>query len=425
MKISIVWLRRDLRFEDNTALDKALASGFPVLVLFIFDEKIIGNLPPDDARVSFIHHRLDQLNKDLAGRGSSLLCLKGDPLKIWQELILKYDIARVFVNGDYEPYAVVRDQAVRQLLESTGIGVYILKDQVIFEKDEIIKDEGSPYMVFTPYKKKWLQKLNSAGIPRVDKRVKGSYYQTDHVFPSLCELGFRKSSLSVSNYDLSVIGKYPHTRDIPSRPTSMLGPHLRFGTVSIRQLIGGLEESDVVFLGELIWRDFFMQILWHFPKVTEHNFNPKYDRIEWRNDEKEFERWYSGETGYPLVDAGMRELNSTGFMHNRVRMIAAGFLCKHLLTDWRWGEAYFAEKLLDYELSSNNGNWQWSAGTGCDAAPWFRIFNPDTQLLKFDKHLEYVRKWVPEYGTSSYPRPIVEHKFARERALSAYKRIDK
>jgi deoxyribodipyrimidine photo-lyase len=421
MKISVVWLRRDLRLVDNRALDHALASEFPVLVLFIFDEHITGKLPPDDPRLTFIHQQLDRINGKLSISGSSLLCCKGEPVHIWEELTGTYDISEVFINGDYEPYAIRRDHQVKETLERKGIKLNIFKDQVIFEKDEIIKTDGTPYTVFTPYKKRWLTEFRERNPLSGSKSPVGTFYPVHCTFPSLGELGFKKSSRQVPDYDLSVIPTYSRTRDLPVEKTTLLGPHLRFGTVSIRQLIRQLEATDIIFLGELIWREFFMQILWHFPGVMEDNFNPKYNRTAWRNHEDEFARWCNGETGYPFVDAGMRELNSTGFMHNRVRMITAGFMCKHLLTDWRWGEAYFAEKLLDYELSSNNGNWQWAAGTGCDAAPYFRIFNPDAQLLKFDRQLEYVKKWVPEYGTVNYPKPIVEHRFARERALKAYR----
>ncbi|MEI6454890.1 MAG: deoxyribodipyrimidine photo-lyase [bacterium] len=420
MKISVSWLRRDLRLEDNHAIGKALASGLPIMVLFIFDENILKGLPVDDPRVTFIFRRLEIINSTLIRAGSSLLCLKGNPVKIWEELVLKYDIAEVFLNGDYEPYALERDQSVEAFLTRKGIKVNRLKDQVIFEKDEIQKEDGSPYTVFTPYKRKWLKKFRESTV-QVIKTGTGLYFPVTHILPSLCELGFRKSSVHVRDYDLSRLDYYGEKRNFPAEKTTQLGPHLRFGTVSIRQVISWLDPIHEVFLGELIWREFFMQILFYFPKVVDRNFNYRYNGIEWKNDEIEFKRWCTGETGYPLVDAGMRELNSTGYMHNRVRMVVAGFLCKHLLIDWRWGEAYFSEKLVDYELSSNNGNWQWAAGTGCDAAPYFRVFNPTAQMMKFDKRLEYVRTWVPEYGQAKYPEPIVQHNFARERAIAAYK----
>jgi len=422
MKLSVFWFRRDLRLEDNTALHHALASGLPVLPIFIFDQNILQELPADDARVSFIYHMLHSINDLLRKRGSSLFCLKGDPVKIWEDLIRKYAIGQVYLNKDYEPYALERDNKVKVLLNKHDIRLHAFKDQVIFEENEIVKKDEKPYTLYTPYKKRWLQCFHAKLILPVKSNNFDNFYPSKHVFPTLSEIGFRKSSIKVRNYDLSQLHKYASTRDFPGEDsTSCLGPHLRFGTISIRWIIRQLKPSYEIFLSELIWREFFMQILYHFPGVVSQNFKPKYNGIEWRNNELEFDRWCQGETGYPLVDAGMRQLNATGTMHNRARMVTAGFLCKHLLIDWRWGETYFAVKLLDYELSSNNGNWQWAAGTGCDAAPYFRVFNPEEQLKKFDKDLKYVKKWVPEYGTSNYATPIVEHKFARARALEAYK----
>ncbi|MBN1108317.1 MAG: deoxyribodipyrimidine photo-lyase [Bacteroidales bacterium] len=425
MKISIFWFRRDLRLEDNTGLDAALRSGNPVLPLFIFDTNIIDELPEDDPRVSFIYNTLSQINRTLSDReGSSVLVLKGDPVLLWKKLTLDYNIAAVYLNRDYEPYACERDRKVQEVLRSAGINMYSFCDQVVFEKDDILKADAKPYTVFTPFKNRWMRKFVDEGIKKAGRGGPGSgnFHKSVFRFPGLKETGFRPGTVEVRPYDLSVIPFYDRYRDIPAAErTSYLSPHLRFGTISIRMLAQKAFSENLTFLNELIWREFFMQILYHFPQVVTDNFRTEYDNIEWRNDEKEFERWCRGETGYPIVDAGMRQLNETGWMHNRVRMITAGFLCKHLLTDWRWGEAYFARKLLDYELSSNNGNWQWAAGTGCDAAPYFRVFNPEIQQKKFDPEYKYVKKWVKDFGTSGYPDKIVEHDFARQRAVSTYK----
>jgi len=423
MKINVFWFRRDLRLQDNRALDNALRAGLPVLPVFIFDRNIIGELPEDDARISFIHETLSGINDHIKSEGSSLLVLSGDPAETWKKLIISYDINSVYINSDYEPYAIRRDRSVEKLLEKHGITLLRFTDQVIFDGTGILKSDGTPYNVFTPYSKKWLQKYNQEGrAAGLKKKSHGNFIPGSNEFPSLQDIGFRKSKIKVRPFDLSVIREYEKYRDVPSADsTSYLSPHLRFGTVSIRQIAVRAWEENPVFLNELVWREFFMQILFHFPRVVTDNFRHAYDDITWRNDEKEFERWCSGETGYPMVDAGMRQLNETGYMHNRVRMITAGFLCKHLLIDWRWGEAYFAGKLLDYELSSNNGNWQWAAGTGCDAAPYFRVFNPETQQKKFDPRNEYVRKWVPEFDKPSYSKKIVDHDFARRRAIEAYR----
>lgn len=421
MKISVCWLRRDLRLEDNIALNEALSEDLPTLLLFLFDENILNELPLNDPRISFIHETLQSINDKLNKLESSILCLKGDPVAIWTQLVQKYQISKVFMNKDYEPYALERDLKVKQLLEKNDIKVQIFKDQVIFEQDEIIKDDGRPYTVFTHYQRKWLEKFKATPIQSRKESKFNNLYRHVFSFPALTELGFQKSTQKVPEYDLSCINNYTDNRDFPWFNTTFLSPHLRFGTVSIRQLILQVGNNHDKFLSELIWREFFMQILYHFPHVVNRNFKPQFDGIAWRNDKKEFERWCNGETGYPLVDAGMRQLNTTGYMHNRTRMVTASFLCKHLLIDWRWGEAYFAKKLLDYELSSNNGNWQWSAGTGCDAAPYFRVFNPTEQQRKFDPDFTYIKTWVPEHGKPGYPAPIVEHAKARSRALNAYK----
>ncbi len=424
MKINIFWFRRDLRLEDNTALDKALASGMLVLPVFIFDTNITDELPKDDARISFIHETLSEINNNLQKAGSSLYVLKGDPEEKWKELIASFDINAVYINKDYEPYAIQRDKVVGELLEKNRISLFRFKDQVIFEEDEILKPDKKPYTIFTPYKNRWILKLseNLSEVSSAKSENHKKFFQCNYHFPSLQKIGFDENRFRVRLYNLSVIPDYHKFRDIPAVDrTSYLSPHLRFGTISIRYLVSLALKQNLSFLNELIWREFFMQILFSFPHVVTGNFKSLYDDIQWRNDEKEFHRWCIGETGYPIVDSGMRQLNSTGYLHNRVRMITAGFLCKHLLIDWRWGEAYFAQKLLDYELSSNNGNWQWAAGTGCDAAPYFRVFNPETQQKKFDPKEEYIRKWVDNYEKPGYPKKIVDHDFARQRALTVYK----
>lgn len=420
--ISVFWFRRDLRIEDNTALAKALDTNFPVLPIFIFDSHILNELPKDDARIGFIHKSLLKIKESLKSSDSDILYLYGEPKAVWLQLISKFNIVNVFCNRDYEPYARARDNEIEQLLSKKSITFFSYKDQVIFEENEILKSNNEPYTVFTPYKNKWLAKFHEENYIEHKNPKLNNLHKANYPTISLEDIGFKKSGIEVKDFDLSQLHLYKDKRDFPYDDiTSYLSPHLRFGTISIRQLITKIDKNNAVFLSELIWREFFMQILFHFPKVVTGNFRAKYNNIQWRNNKEEFKLWCQGKTGYPMVDAGMRQLNETGFMHNRVRMITAGFLCKHLLIDWRWGEAYFAKKLLDYELSSNNGNWQWAAGTGCDAAPYFRIFNPLSQQKKFDKDYKYVRKWIPEFDSFEYPDPVVEHKFARERALAAYK----
>jgi len=420
MKISIFWFRRDLRLEDNIALYESISLKKNVLPIFIFDDNILNELPNDDPRVNFIYQTLFDINLVLQKHDTSLLILKGKLEDVWSKLIQKYTIESVFINKDYEPYAIKRDQKLGEVLKSNGIELHSFKDQVVFEESEVVKANGEPYTVFTPFKRKWLALYNPLTLkPKITFE---NFHQVNYPFPKKEELGFKSSSIYVKDFELSGVNTYAETRNFPILDsTSYLGPHLRFGTIGVRQIIAELNPSNEVFLSELIWREFFMQILFHFPKVVTGNFRPKYDGIKWRNKEEDFDKWCRGETGYPMVDAGMRQLNETGYMHNRVRMVTAGFLCKHLLIDWRLGEAYFAKKLLDFELSSNNGNWQWAAGTGCDAAPYFRIFNPIEQLKKFDKTQGYIKKWISELGTADYPEPMVEHKFARTRALEQYK----
>ena len=425
-KISVCWLRRDLRLYDNAALYHALKGDFPVLLIFIFDQNILEKLTdPGDKRVQFIHDRLEKLNSEAAEFGSSLITFHNLPKKAFQELLSDFDVAEVFTNHDYEPYAIQRDQEIGELLAKNGVGFHSYKDQVIWEKNEILKPDGKPYTVFTPYSRQWKLKLvkNSLPIFPSEDFLTNLFKMPKKEVLSLKKIGFIRTSFQLPEADFSedLLKNYHQTRNLPAvAGTSFVGIHLRFGTLSVRELVRLAKKYNEQWLNELIWREFFMMILYQFPKVQNHNFKSKYDRIQWRNNEEEFLLWCKGETGYPLVDAGMRQLNQTGWMHNRVRMVVAGFLCKHLLIDWRWGEAYFAEKLLDYELASNNGNWQWAAGTGCDAAPYFRIFNPSTQLKKFDPKLEYVKKWIPNI-TADYLPPIVEHSYARARALEVYR----
>jgi len=420
MKISIFWFRRDLRLSDNVGLSKALESGLPILPIFIFDEQILNELDADDARVNFIYDQLHAINEQLNKTKSGLKIYKGSPHEIWKDLVAEYDIAQVFLNKDYEPYAIKRDRQVEDFLAEKGIQFKAFKDQVIFEEGEVVKDDGKPYTVYTPFKNKWLQHLKPTDLVEAKPEI-DHFLPRQNDFPSKNELGIQPSEIKVVPFDLKAIKDYAVQRDYPQIDTSYLSPHLRFGTIGIRELFNMIPKNAEVFRSELIWREFFMQILYHFPKSVHTNFKSKYDGIEWRNNEEEFKAWCEGKTGYPLVDAGMRQLNKTGYMHNRVRMVTASFLIKHLLIDWRWGEAYFAKKLLDFELSSNVGNWQWAAGTGCDAAPYFRIFNPIEQLKKYDKNLTYVRQWVDDFDELTYPQPIVEHKMARERCLEAYK----
>jgi len=427
-EVNIFWFRRDLRLNDNAGLKAALQDDLPVFPIFIFDTEILEKLPEDDARVNFIFEELQKMRNELQeNQESSIAMFQGTPEKVFKELIADYEIKRVFTNRDYEPYARERDKKISRLLSDNEIEFLDFKDQVIFEKDEVVKKDGDPYVVYTPYKNLWRDKFSKLDMEfHYTTRFMDNFYKNSRLPNlSLSDIGFKKSSLKVPDYKVTpgLIKDYKDKRDYPAvEGTSRLGPHLRFGTVSVRQMIRDADkERNKTFLDELVWREFFMQILYHFPDTVTEAFKKKYDRINWRNNNEEFELWKQGKTGYPLVDAGMRQLNESGFMHNRIRMLVGSFLCKHLLIDWRWGEAYFAEKLLDYEMSSNVGNWQWVAGSGVDAAPYFRIFNPTTQIEKFDKDEKYIKEWVPEYGTENYPEKMVDHKEARERALQTYK----
>lgn len=425
--VNIMWFRRDLRLNDNAALYHSLTSQHPVVPVFIFDKNILDDLEDrQDRRVIFIHDALKEMQQQLEALGSTLEVYHGFPEEIFRQLLQKYNINYVFTNNDYEQYAIERDDAIKKLLQEHNVSFNTFKDHVIFEKNELVKDDGKPYTVFTPYSKKWKLKLDdfySASYP-TEKYFENFYQQRSFEIPSLESLGFQKVTYPFPGKEANetLIQSYNKKRDFPAiNGTTKISVHLRFGTISIRELVRKAVKLNEIYLNELIWRDFYQMILWQMPHVRNgFACKPEYDRIEWRNNEDEFNAWCNGKTGYPIVDAGMRELNATGFMHNRVRMITASFLCKHLLIDWRWGESYFAQKLLDYDFAANNGGWQWTAGSGCDAAPYFRIFSPKAQTEKFDKDLKYIRKWVPELDTLDYPKPIVDHDFARKRCLEVY-----
>ena len=425
-KVTIFWFRRDLRLEDNCGLYHAHREDCPVQPVFIFDSDILDGLEnKKHARVEFIHRELARLQDELRQRGASMDVRTGKPLEVWKSLCADYAIHAVWANRDYEPYARKRDREIYEFLQGRSIPFKAVKDHVIFEKDEILKSDGAPYRVYTPYSKAWRKILTGEQLRHCPSEEQKHWANTGvKRLPGLRQLGFEPAGLvfPAREPDERIIGKYHETRDIPSlQGTTRMGVHLRFGTVSIRMLAGIALHNNDKYLDELTWRDFYQAILWHYPHVTERNFDSRYDGVRWSNNREEFKKWCTGTTGYPLVDAGMRQLNNTGYMHNRLRMITASFLTKHLLIDWRWGEGYFAEKLLDYELASNNGGWQWAAGTGVDAAPYFRIFNPYTQADKFDRDRKYIRRWVPEYDTPDYPPPMVDHKAARERTLNVYR----
>lgn len=424
--VCLFWFRRDLRLADNRGFFEALQLGIPVQPIFIFDTNILNDLEDKaDRRVEFIHQTLIQIHAELQQAGAGLDVRIGEPVKIFSDLVSDYAVKHVIANHDYEPYALQRDAEVMTFLEKQGVSFHTFKDQVLLEKQEVVKDDGKPYTVFTPYSRRWkatLQKEHLQSYPSEKLLAACATFQRAD-FPSLTSIGFSAAGISFPSaaWQPDTIKKYKERRDLPAvKGTTQLGLHLRFGTISIRALARQAGSLNETFLNELIWRDFYHMILWHFPHVVGNSFKPAYDTIQWRNNQHEFQAWCDGQTGYPIVDAGMRELNTTGYMHNRVRMIVASFLTKHLLIDWRWGEAYFAKKLLDFDLAANNGGWQWAAGSGCDAAPYFRVFNPYLQTQKFDPSLEYVRRWVPEFEELTYARPIVAHEYARKRCLEVY-----
>ena len=425
--INIVWFRRDLRLADNAALYHALKSENPVLPIFIFDKNILDKLEDKaDRRVEFIHSALTEMQQQLVTLGSNLQVFYTTPLEAFKQLLSQYKIEKVFTNHDYEQYAIDRDAQINELLHQHNASLHTYKDQVIFEKDEVLKDDGKPYTVFTPYSNKWKSELTDFHLKAypTEKYFNNFYKQTPSPLPTLETIGFKAVDKPFPSKDLNlaIVAKYKEQRNFPAiRGTSQLGVHLRFGTVSAREIARLSKDKSETFLNELIWRDFYHSILWQFPWVRRGEaFKKEYERIEWVNNEDDFKSWCAGKTGYPIVDAGMRELNETGYMHNRVRMVVASFLTKHLLINWRWGELYFAQKLLDFDYAANNGGWQWAAGSGCDAAPYFRIFNPSLQTEKFDKDLKYIRKWIPELDSFDYPQPIVNHEFARKRVLEVY-----
>jgi len=424
--INIFWFRRDLRLHDNAGLYHALQETIPVLPIFIFDRNILDEIEDKaDRRVEFIHRALEEIQSSLVSMESTLDTRYGFPPEIFKNLLNEYHIQKVFANHDYEPYARERDKTIAKLLHAKGISFHTYKDQVIFEKSELVKDDGSPYTIFTPYSRKWKAQCSPFYLQSytVTKFYSNFYKQAERKIPSLQYMQFKPAGelFPSGKWEEEVIKNYHQQRDLPAmKSTSRLSVHLRFGTISIRKLARKAGPLNETFLKELVWRDFYQMILWHFPHVVGQSFKPEYDKIEWRNNDIEFEAWCKGQTGYPIVDAGMRQLNETGFMHNRVRMITASFCTKHVLIDWRWGEAYFAKKLLDYDLAANNGGWQWAAGSGCDAAPYFRIFNPYLQAKKFDPGLKYIRQWVPEFEEFTYPAPIVQHEWARQRCLEVY-----
>jgi|SRR6476661_159510 len=432
MKICLFWHRRDLRIHDNAGLAAALDSGLPVLPLFIYDSDILTQLPDKaDARLTFIYDQVERLATETETAGGTFLARYGRPAEVLAQLADELDIAAVHTNEDYEPYARQRDGEVGEMLAQRGIAFYLYKDQVVFAKDDIMTKSGTVPKVFGAYHKAYLERLTdelllpygsqdafrAENLHRLTKAQAGTR-------PTLEELGFERREQYSPTVELpaeDVVRNYHRTRDTPAltNGTTRLSVQLRFGTVSVRQAMRQARALNPKLLAEIIWRDFFMMLLWHFPGTATEAYDPKMRAIPYRNNEDEFRAWCEGHTGYPLVDAGMRELNATGYLPNRVRMTVAGFLVKHLFIDWRWGERYFADKLLDYELAINVGNWQWMAGTGAVAAPWFRVYSPQNQLEQVDPELKYVKSWVPELGTAGYPAPIVEHKFARDRAVEA------
>ncbi len=428
-KISIFWFRRDLRLHDNAGLFHALKSGNPVLPIFIFDKNILDKLEDKkDRRVEFIHGILSEMQAELTKLGSTLLVKYGTPEEVFPALLNEFDVSAIYTNHDYENYALERDDAVREYATSEGVEFNTFKDQVIFEKNEVLSGAGTPYTVFTPYSRKWKEKaLDTSYLESYSNEAYfDNFLKTSTTeMPSLSDMGFQNTGKNFPNKEVreSIVKNYAEKRDFPAiEGTTRLSVHLRFGTVSVRELARKAQNLSEIWLNELIWRDFYFNILHHFPHVGEGRaFRKEYEKITWRNNETEFQQWCEGKTGYPIVDAGMRELNTTGFMHNRVRMIVASFLIKHLLIDWHWGEAYFAKKLLDFDFSANNGGWQWASGSGCDAAPYFRVFNPRLQTEKFDKNLDYIKKWVPELNNFDYPQPVIDHDFARKRVLEVYK----
>lgn len=460
-KLALVWLRRDLRLEDHAALYLAAKEAAAVLPVFIFDTAILGSLPAADRRVEFIWETVAGLKAELQARGSDLVVRHGLAEAEIPALAEALGATAVVCAHDYEPAAIARDGVVRDRLAARGIEFLTIKDQVVFERDEVLTASGTPFSVFTPYRNAWMRQLapfylkaypTAAALERLARRE-------PEPIPALEDIGFVRTNLKALGVQagaeggnarvadfLRRIDRYKTARDFPGvKGVSYLSVHLRFGTVSIRTLarIAWQQgtEGAMGWLNELIWRDFYHQILWHRPDVVGHAFKPEYDDLPFPNDPALFQAWCEGRTGYPLVDAAMRQMNQTGYMHNRLRMVAASFLVKDLLVDWRWGERYFAEVLIDFDLAANNGGWQWAASTGCDAQPYFRIFNPVSQSEKFDPDGAFIRRYVPELagltapaihapwkhtlgkhgGAVGYPQPIVDHAVQRDRVLALFK----
>jgi deoxyribodipyrimidine photo-lyase len=434
----VFWFRRDLRLEDNRGFYEALTSGHQVLPLFIFDQEILGRLPDrNDRRVQFIHHRLQELQQQLRAQGSELLVRNGKPLEVFEQLLGEFAIEGVFLNRDHDPYPKRRDDEVKKFMADRGLLFREFQDHFVFEREQILTDKGTPYTVYTPYSKKWLARLEADDsfihhFPSEKKQTALAKGLPRQNIPSLASLGFDATSMKappgvVPLIDERILKGYEAHRNDVFNPhaTTQLGIHLRFGTLSVRELVRRALPLSQTYVKEIAWRDFFSQVLYHYPHVVRQSFRAEFDKVAWSQSQEDFQRWQDGMTGFPLVDAGMRELRATGTMPNRVRMNVASFLCKDLLIHWSWGERYFAGVLLDYDLSSNNGNWQWAAGTGCDAAPYFRVFNPELQRQKFDPKGEYVRRWVPEWNTPSYPAPMVDHAQAARRAIFEYGKVKK
>ncbi len=426
-EIAVFWFRRDLRIDDNLGLYQALKSGFKVLPVYIFDPEIWSRYTDvDNRQLHFIRNAVYQLKQELIDLNSDLLVFEDLPPVVFQNLINEYNVKMVFANEEFDPFSIQRDRKISEFLNSNGITLNLFTDHLIHKPGVILKPDRSPYTIFTPFSKQWKLALKDQNLVPFPVTSLISNLYTPKKVSNFKKLKTQQTILSPINREIptEIIQTYDATRDFPAihNGTSQLGVHLRFGTISIRKLVSIALQLNIQFLNELIWREFFMHILFHFPYVIDGAFKSKYNNIHWQNNELEFENWCLGNTGVPIVDAGMRQLIQTGFMHNRVRMIVASYLVKHLLIDWRWGEAYFAQKLIDYELSANNGNWQWVAGTGCDAAPYFRIFNPFRQQERFDPTFEFVKLWVPEYQTEEYKKRFVtDLKKAAERCINVYK----